>query len=348
MSIRDIRADIDFLKQAWNLERIVGELADLQCALQAPDVWDDAQRASMLSKQASILEKRIALIKRYEEELELCELLGEDDSQVVVTKLAVVLAKHKRDLLFNEVDELSCFLQVKSGAGGLEAKDWTGMVFRMYFRYAQKAGYKVEVVEERIADGNVMDWGLLKVSPCGEAQYPYGYLKNEAGSHRLVRISPFDANKNRHTSFTGVDVFPDVDKSIAVEIHERDLEKTYCRASGAGGQHVNKTDSAVRVKHIPTGIVVQCQDGRSQHKNLEQAMSVLKARIYAHHLKQQKEEEQKRLVARGTIAWGNQIRSYVLQPYQMVLDLRTRHQSSDPQKVLEGDLQAFLDAALES
>ena len=245
-------------------------------------------------------------------------------------------------LLSGELDANDAFLEVHAGSGGTESQDWAEMLLRMYSRWAEAHGYKVEYVEETAGDVAGLKSATLKII----GRNAYGWLKSETGVHRLVRISPFDANARRHTSFASIGVYPVVDDEIKIEINEADVRIDTYRASGAGGQHVNKTDSAVRIVHNPTGIVVQCQSGRSQFQNREEAWKMLKARLYELELKKREEEAQGLRDSQTDIGWGHQIRSYVLQPYKMVKDLRTDAETSDASKVLDGDIDLFLNAAL--
>lgn len=245
-------------------------------------------------------------------------------------------------LLSGEVDANDAYLEVHSGSGGTEAQDWAEMLLRMYTRWAEAHKYKVEYVEE--TEGDVAGLKSATVKVCGHNAY--GWLKLESGVHRLVRISPFDSNARRHTSFASVGVYPVIDDEITVEINESDCRVDTYRASGAGGQHINKTDSAVRITHIPTGIVVQCQNQRSQFQNREAAWKMLKARLYELELKKREDAAEAEWEAQSDIGWGHQIRSYVLQPYKMVKDLRTQVETSDCKAVLDGDIDLFLAASL--
>jgi peptide chain release factor 2 len=233
-------------------------------------------------------------------------------------------------------------LTIHPGAGGTESQDWAQMLLRMYLRYAERRGFKAEVLDHQPGE----EAGLKSATIRFEGDYAFGNLSQETGVHRLVRISPFDAAKRRHTSFAAVFVYPDVDEDIQIDINPDELRIDTYRASGAGGQHVNRTDSAVRITHIPTGIVVQCQNERSQHKNKAMAMKILKARLYELEKRKQNERMEKLEDAKSDIAWGNQIRSYVLHPYRMIKDLRTRVETGDTDRVLDGDLDEFIKAAL--
>lgn len=245
-------------------------------------------------------------------------------------------------LLSGEADDNDCYLEIHAGAGGTEAQDWSLMLQRMYARWSESHGYKLEWIEE--SSGEEAGIKSCTVKICGHQAY--GWLKTERGVHRLVRISPFDSSSRRHTSFASIGVYPVIDDTIKIEIEDKDLRVDTYRASGAGGQHVNTTDSAVRLTHIPTGIVVQCQNDRSQHRNKAQAMSMLRARLFEHEMRKREEEAQGQIAEKTEIGWGNQIRSYVLHPYQMVKDLRTGVETSNSQSVLDGGIDLFLESAL--
>jgi peptide chain release factor 2 len=245
------------------------------------------------------------------------------------------------ELMTGEADRTGVFLSIHAGSGGTEACDWAGMLFRMYTRWAERRGFKYEVIDMLEAEG-----GIKSVTLQIDGAYAYGHMRCESGVHRLVRISPFDANKRRHTSFVSLDVIAELEDDIDIEIKEEDLEVDTFRSGGSGGQHVNKTDSAIRIRHKPSGIVVACQAERSQHKNRSKAMNVLKAKLYEMEQDKLRKSMEKFYGEKGSIAWGSQIRSYVLQPYTMVKDLRTGVQTSDVQGVLDGDLQEFIDGWL--
>ena len=265
------------------------------------------------------------------------------DIEKSLEEFFVKLSKEKLDLMLNgEADSNSAYLEIHSGAGGTEACDWAGMLLRMYLRWAEKHNYKLSLIEEHSGDEAGIKSATVEIS----GRNVYGWLKGESGIHRLVRISPFDSGARRHTSFASVWVYPVVDDKIEIEILDKDLKIDTYRASGAGGQHVNKTDSAVRITHIPTGVVVQCQNERSQFKNKEIAMSMLKSRLYNLELQKRQEEENKINASKAEIGWGAQIRSYVMQPYQMVKDLRTSHETSNVNAVLDGEIDEFLSATL--
>lgn len=245
-------------------------------------------------------------------------------------------------LLSGEADENSCFLEVHSGAGGTEAQDWALMLFRMYSRWAESRKYKIELIEESNGEEAGIKSATLKI----DGKMAYGWLKKESGVHRLVRISPFDSSARRHTSFASIWVYPEIDTNIEVEIDEKDLRVDTYRSSGAGGQHVNTTDSAVRITHIPTNIVVQCQNERSQHKNRATAMKILQSRLYELELRKREDATKQDNANKGDNGWGNQIRSYVLHPYQMVKDLRTGFETGNTGAVLNGEIDGFLESCL--
>ena len=300
------------------------------------------------------LEGALSAFERLERDLddnlELIELgESEDDADVVAeAEKALEGLRHetqKREvetLLSGEADGNDCYLEIHAGAGGTESQDWAQMLMRMYMRWAEQRGYKIELIGSN--DGE--EAGIKSATLLIQGRNAYGWIKTESGVHRLVRISPFDSNARRHTSFASVWAFPVIDESIEIEIEEKDVRIDTYRASGAGGQHVNTTDSAVRITHLPTGIVVQCQNQRSQHKNRASAWDMLRARLYEAELQRREEEAQAQAASKTEIGWGHQIRSYVLQPYQMVKDLRTGVESSSPSAVLDGDIDAFIEAAL--
>ena len=266
-----------------------------------------------------------------------------NDVNAQMATLAERAAKAETEaLLSGEADGNDCYLEIHPGAGGTESNDWAGMLLRMYLRWAQKRGYAADIIELQSGDEAGIKSATVKISGFNA----YGWMKTESGVHRLVRISPFDSNARRHTSFASVWAYPVIDDTIEIDIKESDCRVDTFRSSGAGGQHVNTTDSAVRITHIPTGIVVGCQNERSQHKNRATAWNMLRARLYELELQKREEAAKATEDAKTEIGWGHQIRSYVLQPYQMVKDLRTGHESPDPDRVLDGDLDAFMAASL--
>jgi peptide chain release factor 2 len=286
-------------------------------------------------------------LKDNTELIELAEAEGEADVAAEAEKALATLrdqaAKMELEsLLSGEADPNDCYLEVHAGAGGTESQDWTEMLLRMYTRWAEQHGYKVEYIEESPGEEAGLKSATIRVL----GHNAYGWLKTESGVHRLVRISPYDAASRRHTSFASVGVYPVIDDAIEIEVVDSDVRVDTYRASGAGGQHVNRTDSAVRMTHMPTGIVVQCQSDRSQHRNRAQAMEMLKARLYERELQIREEQAQAEHAAKTDIGWGHQIRSYVLHPYKMVKDLRTSVEKGNAEGVLDGDLDPFLQAAL--
>ncbi len=282
--------------------------------------------------------------------LELAELAEMDEDSELLEAAAQALTKVKdkagqaelEALLSGEADSNDCYIEIHPGAGGTEAQDWAEMLLRMYMRWAQAHGKKVDVLEEQSGDEAGIKSATIRV----KGENSFGWLKTESGVHRLVRISPYDSSARRHTSFASVWVYPEIDDTIEIDINESDCRVDTYRASGAGGQHINKTDSAVRITHEPTGIVVQCQADRSQHKNRSMAWDMLRARLYEAEMQKREAEAQEQADNRSEIGWGHQIRSYVLQPYQLVKDLRTGVETSDTSGVLDGDLDQFMAAAL--
>lgn len=332
----------------------VKRLEELNALCEDPTLWDDAAKAQKLMQERTHLEQSINAVKKIETELsdnsEMIELAEEDGDEALqkeceanIDKL-LVTADRKRleSMLSGEADSNDAYLQVNAGAGGTEAQDWAEMILRMYMRWAEKKGYKLTTLERSEGDGAGIKSATLKV----EGFQSYGWMKTETGVHRLVRISPFDSNAKRHTSFASVYVSPVIDDSIDIEIEEKDLKIDTYRSSGAGGQHVNTTDSAVRITHIPTGVVAACQNQRSQHQNRAQALEMLKGRLYELEIQKREEDQAKEHGEKTDIGWGHQIRSYVLHPYQMVKDLRTGVETSQSQAVLDGDLDQFLEASL--
>lgn len=327
---------------------------ELNTLSEDPKLWDDADKAQHLMSEKNNLEEAINNYQEMESSLndlcglaEMAEEEGDEDLVSDIKQQMDDLAQQARRgeleaLLSGEVDANDAYLEVHAGSGGTEAQDWAEMLLRMYTRWAEAHKYKVEYVEE--TEGDVAGIKSVTIKICGHNAY--GWLKSETGVHRLVRISPFDSAGRRHTSFASVGVYPVIDDKIEIAINEADCRVDTYRASGAGGQHINKTDSAVRITHIPTGIVVQCQSQRSQFQNRESAWNMLKARLYEIELKKREAEAHGIRDSQGDNGWGYQIRSYVLQPYKMVKDLRTEAETSDTKAVLDGDIDLFLSAAL--
>lgn len=302
------------------------------------------------------LEKQLDEVRGLEQGLEDAMTLAElgdaegdeasvDEALAEMRRIQAITEKMELEgLLSGEADKLDCYLEVHAGAGGTEAQDWAEMLVRMYSRWAERRGYKTEWLEESAGEEAGIKSATLKIT----GHNAYGWLRTESGVHRLVRISPYDSQARRHTSFSSVWIFPVIDDSIQIEIEDKDLKVDTYRASGAGGQHVNRTDSAIRITHIPSGIVVQCQADRSQHRNRATAMDMLRARLYEAEIRRREEEAAATEATKSDIGWGHQLRSYVLQPYQMVKDLRTGVESGNPSAVLDGDIDAFLEASLAS
>lgn len=319
-----------------------------------PNLWNDADKAQRLMTERNTLAEQIARVRALETQvqdtydmIELAEAEGEADllteaEQAFMDLSPRVEQAELESLLSAEGDKNDAFLEIHSGAGGTESQDWASMLLRMYMRWGERAGYRVQLLEESEGEEAGIKSATLKVS----GPNAYGWLKYESGVHRLVRISPFDSNARRHTSFASVWVYPVVDDSIQIDINPADCRIDLYRASGAGGQHVNRTESAIRITHLPTGIVVACQTQRSQFANRDEAWRMLKARLYERELQKRQAQQGAIEAAKGDNGWGNQIRSYVLQPYQMVKDLRTGYETSDTAGVLDGDLDGFMRASL--
>jgi len=327
---------------------------ELTALSERQDFWNDPEKAQKLMRERNKLEAGMNSILSLERDLrdsiELAEMAeAEGDSSLVDEAHASLKAAQQRAakaeleaLLSGEADSNDAYIEFNSGAGGTESQDWTEMLMRMYLRWANARGFKADLLEEQVGDTA----GLKSATVLVHGENAYGWLKTEAGVHRLVRISPYDSNARRHTSFASVWVYPKIDDTIQIEILDKDVRTDTYRASGAGGQHINKTDSAVRLTHMPTGIVVACQAERSQHKNRAAAWDMLRARLYEAELQKREAAAQQLEDTKTEIGWGRQIRSYVLQPYQMVKDLRTGVETSDTQGVLNGDLDQFMAASL--
>ena len=342
-----LRRFLDWDKANRRLEELNGKVED-------PTLWNDPKAAQDVMRERRRLEEAIGATRKIEAELkdtvELIEMAEmEGDEALVddgVRALAELSGKADRDkvaaLLAGEADANNAYVEVNAGAGGTESQDWAGMLQRMYSRWGERHGMKVELIDHHSGE----QAGIKSATILVKGENAYGNLKTESGVHRLVRISPYDSSARRHTSFASVWVYPEVDDDIAIEVNESDLRIDTYRASGAGGQHINTTDSAVRITHIPTGIVVSCQNQRSQHKNRAEAFKQLRARLYENELQKREAEANAVNAAKTDIGWGHQIRSYVLQPYQLVKDLRTGVTSTAPSDVLDGDLDRFMAAAL--
>ncbi len=349
-----INAATALLRRFLDWDRAMKRLDELNVKVEDSTLWDDPKAAQEVMRERQRLEEAIGATRKIESELQdTVELIAmaeaEGDAALVddgVTALSELADRADRDkvaaLLAGEADANNSYIEVNAGAGGTESQDWAGMLQRMYTRWAERHGMKVELVDHHSGE----QAGIKSATILVKGDNAYGNLKTESGVHRLVRISPYDSNARRHTSFASVWVYPEVDDDIAIDINESELRIDTYRASGAGGQHVNTTDSAVRITHLPTGIVVACQNQRSQHKNRAEAMKQLKARLYEAELQKREVEANAANASKTDIGWGHQIRSYVLQPYQLVKDLRTGGTSPAPSDVLDGDLDRFMAAAL--
>ena len=329
-------------------------LDEIEAQISRPDFWDNPEENTPVLKERSRLTERLNQYKdiktRLEDSDELLDMAMEENDQSVVKEVEKEVKKTDKELhkfslklMLNEDDDsCSAIMSINAGAGGTESQDWVEMLMRMYLRWCESRDYPTEIIDLQPGD----EAGIKSVTFSVKGEYAFGYLKTENGVHRLVRISPFNANGKRQTSFASVFVYPEIEKEISVDIEDKDLRVDVFRASGAGGQHVNKTSSAVRITHIPTGIVAQCQQQKSQHRNKEIAMNVLKSRLY--QIEKQKQEEKLQEIHEGKdeIAWGNQIRSYILHPYQMIKDHRTNHETGNTQAVLDGSLDDFIESAL--
>ncbi|HEX8902699.1 peptide chain release factor 2 [Vitreimonas sp.] len=349
-----IETAVGLLRRRLDWEPSQVRLDELNALSERPDFWNDPEKAQKLMRERNKLEAAMGAITSLERDLkdslelaEMAEAEGDDslvdEAHATLKQVQARAAKAELEaLLSGEADGNDAYIEINSGAGGTESQDWASMLLRMYMRWANARGYKVELLEEQ--DGDTA--GIKSATILVQGENAYGWLKTEAGVHRLVRISPYDSNARRHTSFASAWVYPKIDDSIEVEILDKDVRTDTYRASGAGGQHINKTDSAVRLTHIPTGIVVACQAERSQHKNRAAAWDMLRARLYEAELQKREAAAQQLADSKTEIGWGRQIRSYVLQPYQMVKDLRTGVETSDTQGVLDGDLDQFMAASL--
>lgn len=349
-----IDAALNLVRMSLDWDRALRRLDELNARVEDPTLWDNPKAAEEVMRERRRLDAAISTVREIDESktgtmelIELAEMEGDDTlANDAVADLQRLAERADRDkvaaLLSGEADSNDCFIEVHAGAGGTESQDWAEMLQRMYYRWAEARGFKVEMVEYQAGDQAGIKSATMQI----KGENAYGYAKTESGVHRLVRISPFDSAAKRHTSFSSIWVYPVIDDDIEIEINEGDLKIDTYRASGAGGQHVNTTDSAVRITHKPTGIVVASQNDRSQHKNRATAMGMLKARMYEAELRKREEAAGSEYDAKTEIGWGHQIRSYVLQPYQQVKDLRTGVVSTAPGDVLDGALDPFIAAAL--
>ncbi|AKH88076.2 peptide chain release factor 2 [Edwardsiella tarda] len=353
--IQDLSARTDVLRGYLDYDAKKERLEEVNAELEQPDVWNEPERAQALGKERSSLESIVNTIDEMHQGLEdvsgLLELAVEaddeetfDEAVAELDQLEVKLGQLEfRRMFSGEYDSADCYLDIQAGSGGTEAQDWASMLLRMYLRWAEAKGFKTEIIEESEGEVAGLKSATIKIS----GDYAYGWLRTETGVHRLVRKSPFDSGGRRHTSFSSAFVYPEVDDDIDIDINPADLRIDVYRASGAGGQHVNKTESAVRITHIPTGLVTQCQNDRSQHKNKDQAMKQMKAKLYELEVQKKNAERQQMEENKSDIGWGSQIRSYVLDDSR-IKDLRTSVETRNTQAVLDGDLDRFIEASLKA
>ncbi|MCZ8073603.1 MAG: peptide chain release factor 2 [Paucibacter sp.] len=352
-TLADLTARTAALRGYLDYDRKALRLNEVNAALENPSVWNEPKRAQELGKEKRTLENVVNTVDHLESNLadnaELYEMSKAEDDfagleaiEADAAKLTEIVEQMEFRRMFNNpADPLNCFVDIQAGAGGTEACDWASMLLRQYLKYAERKGFKATLEDQ--TDGDVA--GIKSATIKVEGEYAFGLLRTETGVHRLVRKSPFDSSGGRHTSFASLFVYPEVDDSIEIDINPADVRTDTFRASGAGGQHINKTDSAVRLTHIPTGIVVQCQDGRSQHSNRDVAWKRLRSRLYDHEMRKRMEEQQKLEDTKTDVGWGHQIRSYVLDQSR-IKDLRTNYETSATQKVLDGDLDPFITESL--
>ncbi|MFV0574334.1 MAG: peptide chain release factor 2 [Vibrio sp.] len=353
--LQDVAERTNVLRGYLDYDAKKERLEEVNAELEQPDVWNEPERAQALGKERSALEAVVETIDQLDQGCEdvegLLELAVEEEDQETFDEIEPELAELEakleqlefRRMFSGDHDASDCYIDLQSGSGGTEAQDWTSMMLRMYLRWAEAKGFKTEVIE--VSEGDVA--GLKSATVRVSGEYAYGWLRTETGVHRLVRKSPFDSGGRRHTSFASAFIYPEIDDNIAIEINPSDLRIDVYRASGAGGQHVNTTESAVRITHVPTNIVVQCQNDRSQHKNKDQAMKQLRAKLFEFELQKQNAEKQANEDAKSDIGWGSQIRSYVLDDSR-IKDLRTGVENRNTQAVLDGDLDKFIEASLKS
>lgn len=350
--IIEIKNTFSSLKELLNKEKLLEEIQNIDKILESEK---DHSKISELLKRKKMIEGEIKRIEEAEKSVEdmegLLEMWEETPDPDILKELHELIPKARKNvwdlkftlMLSEKHDRSNAIVEITPGAGGTESMDWAGMLLRMYTRWAQEKGFEVKIIDKLPGE----QAGIKSVTILIEGEFAYGFLKGESGIHRLVRISPFDASRRRHTSFAAVTVYPEIDDNIEIKINPDDLIIETFRASGPGGQHVNKTDSAVRIKHIPTGIVVVCQNERSQYKNKQIAMKILQSRLYELEMKK-KQEEKESLVEKKEIGWGNQIRSYILHPYKLVKDHRTGYETTQAEKVLDGEINEFIEEYLKS
>ncbi len=354
--LNELKEKIDELYRSVGIDELKRRLSELELQMQRDEIWKEQAKFTEFNQEISKLKKKIepwnCLISDINESIELVQMAASEGEQGILREVNDNIKKYKdifeeletRELLSGEADISDAIVTIHPGAGGTESQDWASMLLRMYTRWAEKNGFETELIDYMPGE----EAGIKNATILIKGEYAYGLLKGEMGVHRLVRISPFDANKRRHTSFASVEILPDVNEDIQVDINENDLKIDTYRASGAGGQHVNRTDSAVRITHLPTGIVVQCQNERSQHKNKAFAMKVLKAKLYELYKKESDEKKMEAMGEKKDISWGNQIRSYVFQPYTLVKDHRTGEEIGTIEYVMDGEINRFLYAYLKS
>lgn len=354
LKFNEIDYSLEILKKHIDWDNCITKINKLSLLTEEQNFWNDTSKAQIIMKEKKQLERLVDIITNIENQKnDLVEILdlGEQENDMslisdTIEEIDILVKKciklQLESLLSGEADSNNCYIEIHAGAGGTEAQDWALMLQRMYFRWAEKRGFKVSFVEESSGD----EAGIKSCTLFIEGFNAFGWSKTESGVHRLVRISPFDSSSRRHTSFASVWVYPQINNEIDIDIEDKDLRIDTYRASGAGGQHVNKTDSAIRITHLPTNTVVQCQNDRSQHRNRAQAMSMLRAKLYEIELKRREDVNNQNALSKGEIGWGSQIRSYVLHPYQMVKDLRTNIEVGNTQSVLDGDLDIFIESAL--
>ena len=353
LRISKLKKKLDQLKVYLRIDERVKTIKDVEEGISKPDFWSDSKRAEALiadlKTAKSVNEPYSRLLQQCNELKELLDIVEDTDSDTLAELNEDMDALERdvnalefRSLLSEKEDRSNVILSINAGAGGTESCDWASMLFRMYTKWSEKKRFKLSIIDLLAGE----EAGIKNITAIIKGEYAYGYLKAENGVHRLVRISPFDANKRRHTSFASVDVIPEINDDIKIKINEADLRIDTYRSSGAGGQHVNVTDSAVRITYLPTNIVVQCQNERSQHKNKAMAMKILKARLYEAEREKKMKEIEKKYYEKREIAWGSQIRSYVMHPYSMVKDHRTNYETSNTTAVMDGSLDGLIEAYL--
>ncbi|MEE4354898.1 MAG: peptide chain release factor 2 [Desulfococcaceae bacterium] len=353
-AVKDLHLKLEQLRSIFDLAAKEERLKEIEKIISKEKFWDNPEDSRNILKERSLITEKTERFQSLLQNLEDCEVLlemaeeeddadTEEEARGQIQNLETKIRQFSLALMLDgENDANNAIISINAGAGGTEAQDWAEMLFRMYARWVERKGYKSEIIDLQPGD----EAGIKSVTFTASGKYAYGYLKSEKGIHRLVRISPFNAGGKRHTSFASLFVYPELDNEIVVEIEDKDLRVDVFRASGAGGQHVNKTSSAIRITHLPTGIVVQCQQEKSQHRNRDLAMKVLRSRLYEHEKQKQDEKIQEVNAGKDDIAWGNQIRSYVLHPYQMVKDHRIGLDIGNVNSVLDGDIDPFIEGVL--